>query len=358
MSSSDEIFGVKKGAGAGGAGLARKREAAEERKTEEERKAHERELAKQEPIQEKKADGNDVVLSNPRWDREKAFFMQEKVKASVDAAIPKSRGDVTKITFNLYAVLHGGKRSDLISSLSGHPDSNGTATVEFKIFHPKNGERRIVKPVESYPYVFTAKHKYSKEISGAELAVVDHAVSTLKLHPENVNLDIPGGHGDLRGSISDYVTFRTDNQGKQVRMGGVSITIEFRNRNQTNREAFVDYNWKQIIETSAPKDGRGNIYEDVLKSELIKNPGKKEIWYGAGQQREYQIPLNNIKDGDYFTDRPGRDFSPEGTVSWFASLSLYGIRNSGEIKKLATIQYGFKLSNEDVIVIPPKMARI
>lgn len=157
MASNEEIFGSKKNSvggigvgGGGGPGLARQREAAKERQAEDEYKAHERELAKQEPIQEKIADGNDVVLSNPRWDRGKAFFMQEKVRASVDASIPASRGDVKKIVFNLFAILPSGKLSDLIASVPGFPDKSGTATAEFTLFLPKNEERLIVKPVESY----------------------------------------------------------------------------------------------------------------------------------------------------------------------------------------------------------------
>ena len=202
------------------------------------------------------ADGNDVVLSNPRWDREKAFFMQEKIKASVDAAIPKSRGDVSKVVFNLYAILPGGKRSDLIASVSGHPDKSGKATVEFPLFLPKNEERLIVKPIESYPYVFTAKHKYSKEITGPELQVVDHLSSTVQFHPENISINLPGGIGDLRGSISEWTTWETKSVG-EVFMGGLSVTVEFRNRSQKIREKYREFKWKRFIESNAPK--RGNV---------------------------------------------------------------------------------------------------
>lgn len=364
MASNEEILGSKKnsgggigvGGGGGGAGLARQREAAKERQAEDENKAHERELAKQEPIQERIADGNDVVLSNSRWDREKAYFMQDKVKASVDVAIPASRGEVKKIVFNLYALLPGGKRSDLIASVTGFPDKSGTATAEFTLFLPKNEERLIVKPVESYQYMFTAKHKYSKEISGPKLQVVDHMASTVRFHPENIDINLPGGIGDLRGSISEWSTWETKSSG-EVLMGGLSVTVEFRNRSQKLRETYREFKWKQFIESNAPKRGNGEMYEDVLESELNKRPGK-EYWYGDGQDRRYQIEMYNVKDGGYFTDRPGRDFSQSETVTWTATLVLFGIDRSAKSHELASLRYGFKLTPDGkVSVVPPSLIR-
>lgn len=360
MASNEEIFGSKKVSGGvgggGGAGLARQREAAKERQAEDEHKAHERELAKQEPIQEKTADGNDVVLSNPRWDREKAFFMQEKIKASVDAAILASRGEVKKIVFNLYAILPSGKLSGRIASVEGFPDKAGKATVEFTLFYPKNEDRLIVNPVESYQYLFTAKHKYSKVTSGTKLQVVDHLASTVQFHPENIDINLPGGIGDLRGSVSEWVT-RESKPGGEAIMGGVSVTVEFRNRSQKLRETYREFKWKQFIESNAPNRGNGKMYEDVLESELNKR-SEKDYWYGDGQDRRYQIEMYNVKDGGYFTDRPGRYFSPTTIITWFATLVLFGIDRTAKSYALASLRYGFKLApGGKVFLVHPSLIR-
>jgi hypothetical protein len=188
MTSYDEVFGGNKGGG-GGAG-ARQRAEAEEKQAQKERDEHEKAVAKQEPVQEKLADDKDVALSNPRWSVEKAFFTQ-KATVSVNVAIPGSRGGATKVTFTLYATLPGGKRSKPIATAEGHPDSSGMATAEFVLHYPGSEERVIVKPVESYPYFFTAKHKYSKEMVGPNLTVVDHAVSTVQFIPSNIDINLP-----------------------------------------------------------------------------------------------------------------------------------------------------------------------
>jgi hypothetical protein len=300
MASYDEIFGLKNktGGGGGAASQTRQREAAHERQAEEEHKSHGRE-----------------------------------------------------IVFNLYALLPGGKRSNLIASVNGFPDKSGTASAEFTLFLPKNEERLIVKPVETYQYVFTAKHKYSKEIVGPMLTVVDHAASTANFIPENIQIDLPGGVGDIRGSIASVSYLRTIEGGKDVLYGGVSISLEFRNRSQKNRDVFNKYKWKQTITTNDPAQGRNDSYEDVLEEELKKHGNGHEYWFGDGQDREYLNPLYNVTDGDYFKDIPARPFLNGKTTSWQAKLAVYGIEKNGSSKLLGTIKYGFYLSNGSEVSI-------
>jgi hypothetical protein len=355
MSSFDEIFGKPNGPGGDGSGIGRQRKQALQRQAQAEQEKHEQELAKQEPIQDTLPDGKDVVLSHPRWDHDKAFFMQ-KVKATVDVAIPASRGGASRIVFELFAMLPKGVKSARIASAEGHPDKEGMATVEWTLFYPNHEERVIVKPVESYAYFFTAKHKYSKEIQSPDLRVVDHSVSTVQFLPENINIDLPMGIGDIHGSITEYRFDDADLDGNIIHLGGVAISLEFRNRNQQNRINIKSYKWKQKITTSSPIHGRKKTYSDVLDTELRKYENGHEFWYGDGEDREYVNPIYNISDGAYFKDTPYRPFLSDTPTTWVAALSLYGIDATGAAKELGSIVYGFTLEiDKRISFVPPKI---
>ena len=86
------------------------------------------------------------------------------------------------------------------------------------------------------------------------------------------------------------------------------------------------------------------MYEDVLESELNKR-SEKEYWYGDGQDRRYQIEMHNVKVGGYFTDRPGRDFSPSTIITWYATLALFGIDRAAKSHVLASLRYGLKIGS-------------
>jgi hypothetical protein len=213
--------------------------------------------------------------------------------------------------------------------------------------------------VESYIYLFTAKHKYSKEVVGPKLMVVDHAASIVNFFPENINLDLPRGIGDIRGTVTELLCDVKNDAGEPTPGGGVDIYMEFRNRSQKNRESYKDYKWKQFIKTNAPRHGRGNEYEDVLEHVKQGKTRGQEIWYGEGQDREFQIGINNIFDGDYFSDGPRRDFKSGVSVTWNAKLMLFGIVKDGSSKELAAIEYGFTLTAEkELKVTHPKIAKI
>lgn len=354
MATYDEIFGKPKSAGGGGSGAAatRRREEAKERQAEQEHQVHERELAKQEPVKEKLVDEKDVVLSNSKWSVERAFFTQ-KVKASVDVAIPKSRAGVTKVTFTLFAILPNGKRSRQILTAEGHPDSNGAATVEVLLHYPDSDERVIAKPVESYQYLFTAKHKYSKDITGPEIQVIDHIPSVYTPTGEPFEIQLPLGNGDLYGGISSmFLSHPTKPH------GGLRISIEFRNRKHENRERFLNYRWKQIVWSDDPDEKRKLPFPDIIPGGGLSKEDELEGWYGVPAERDYQKPLFKIIDGDYFTDEPHRPFRKDVSYYWKAQLTLFGIDHESKPVKIASIKYGYILNtDESVDLIHPVLVK-
>jgi hypothetical protein len=348
------MFGTPKGAGGGrsGAAATRRREEAKERQAEQEQQVHDRELARQEPIKEKIADEKDVVLGNPRWSVERAFFTQ-KVRASVDVAIPNARAGVTKVTFTLFAILPNGKRSKQILTAEGHPDSKGTATVEVVLHYPDSDERVIVKPVESYDYFFIAKHKYSKEIAGPEIQVIDHIPSLYTPTGDPFDIQLPIGNGDFFGGILPYyLTHPTEPH------GGLRISIEFRNRKHQNREMFSKYRWKQIIWTDDPDEIRKSPFADIIPGGGLSKEEEREGWYGVPAERDYQKPLFKIIDGDYFTDEPHRPFHKKVSYYWKAQLTLFGINHESKPIKIASIKYGYILNpDKSIELIQPVLVK-
>ncbi|HKP96592.1 MAG TPA: hypothetical protein VJ385_12610 [Fibrobacteria bacterium] len=117
--------------------------------------------------EEKPKEKPKVVLSNPKWSKDKARF-NEKVTLTVEGTLPEELKGITKVDFQAFAVQPDGKKES-IAKAEGHL-KDGKAGKEITLFLPqfKTPEG---KPPDSCRYVFTAKHRDSTEVESPALDV-------------------------------------------------------------------------------------------------------------------------------------------------------------------------------------------
>ena len=106
-----------------------------------------------------------VRLYHPKWSVDTAHF-GEKVTLSLDADLPESLKDRTRVIVTVHALAPHGQREAIQSRDLYIKD--GKVQGEFDLFRPA---KREGKEAESCPYVFTAKHRDSKEIESPRLPV-------------------------------------------------------------------------------------------------------------------------------------------------------------------------------------------
>lgn len=146
-------WGLKEWPKGGGAGLRRKPEPALE-------PADEPESMQPEPQPEKK---DVVVLTNPKWLVDEATF-EQKVGLSVDVLLPESLKEIKRVIITVYSVSPKGVKSQ-VKARDLYVDQ-GEVTGEFELATPPKEDG---KGLEACDYLFTAKHRDSKEIESPRL---------------------------------------------------------------------------------------------------------------------------------------------------------------------------------------------
>jgi len=106
-----------------------------------------------------------VKVSNPKWFVESAQF-EDTVSLSVDVFLPESLKDIKRVIVTVFALSPNGAKSQ-IKSRDLYVDE-GKVQGDFVLHRPPKQDN---KEVESCPYVFTAKHRDSKEIESPRLPV-------------------------------------------------------------------------------------------------------------------------------------------------------------------------------------------
>jgi hypothetical protein len=110
--------------------------------------------------------GPKVVLTNLRWSDDSGEF-NEKIAVLADGALPEDAQHLTRIEFKVYALTPDGKREN-IDKREGHLHA-GSATAEFTLYWPQY--RIDGDPLSECDFIFTAKHRESKEEESGTLRV-------------------------------------------------------------------------------------------------------------------------------------------------------------------------------------------
>lgn len=159
---SDEIF-IRNKMGSGG--RSSKRQADEnallqlQQDSEEDFKAHDQ-VKEPQPVAKP-----EVRLFNPKWGEEHGAF-NEKISASVEGELPPEISHVTKVAFVLHSKSSGGKK-DRMEVKEVHL-KDGKAVAEFTLMQPDyiDAEGKATEKIE---FLFSAKHRDSKEIESPGL---------------------------------------------------------------------------------------------------------------------------------------------------------------------------------------------
>jgi hypothetical protein len=124
-------------------------------------------VAEEKPKEKPKA-----VLSNPKWAKDKALY-NEKVKMTVDATLPDEIKSITKVEFQIFAVLPDGKK-EAVGKVDGHiKDGKAEAEGELTVPQAKNADG---KPLDQCKYQFKAKHRDSAEVESPALEAQQFAI--------------------------------------------------------------------------------------------------------------------------------------------------------------------------------------
>lgn len=107
-----------------------------------------------------------VRLTNLKWSVEDGQF-NTKVSISVDAEVPEEHKHLTRIAFDLIALVGGGERESILKQESHLKE--GTATAEVTLFWPQHRENGEL--LGKCNYVFTAKHRESEVAESKPLEV-------------------------------------------------------------------------------------------------------------------------------------------------------------------------------------------
>jgi hypothetical protein len=108
-----------------------------------------------------------VVLTNLKWSADSGEF-NGKISVLADAVLPEGAQHLTRIEFKVYALTPDGKREN-IDKQEGHLHA-GSATAEFTLYWPQY--RKDGNPLSECDFIFTAKHRESKEEESGSLRVI------------------------------------------------------------------------------------------------------------------------------------------------------------------------------------------
>ncbi|HLP43525.1 MAG TPA: hypothetical protein VK465_18630, partial [Fibrobacteria bacterium] len=140
-----------------------------------------------------------AILKNPRWVTETVGF-NEEADISVEAVLPESQADKTRVLFELFAQTPAG--AEKISKAEGHV-SKGKAVARIPVYIPQYRDEKW-NTLSEVDYFFTAKHGASdllkdesvvKRVKGmASLVLASHVLpaatfdsGTSRIRPEKVH---------------------------------------------------------------------------------------------------------------------------------------------------------------------------
>lgn len=107
-----------------------------------------------------------VKLSNPKWSVDSAQF-EDTVSLSVDVFLPETLKEIKRVIISVFALCPNGEKPS-IKVRDLYVNDEGKVKGEFVLHRPPKQDN---KEIESCPYVFTAKHRDSKEIESPRLPV-------------------------------------------------------------------------------------------------------------------------------------------------------------------------------------------
>lgn len=147
-----------------------------------------------------------VKLSNPKWSVDSAQF-EDTVSLSVDVLLPESLKEIKRVIISVFALYPNGEKPSIkIRDL--YVNDEGKVQGEFVLHRPPKQDN---KEIESCPYVFTAKHRDSKEIESPRLPVKEkprgndelvlELASSEKLKTEGLAFHLKSKDGSVNSKI-------------------------------------------------------------------------------------------------------------------------------------------------------------
>jgi hypothetical protein len=158
--------------------------------------------------------GPKVVLTNLKWSTDSGEF-NEKISVLADAVLPEDAQHLTRIEFKVYALTPDGKREN-IDKQEGHLHS-GSATAEFTLYWPQY--RKDGNPLSECDFIFTAKHRESKEEESGSLRVTGPKEPIGKIWVKLVDRKgnpLVGLECELKGKTQSFPKKKLDEAGSVI----------------------------------------------------------------------------------------------------------------------------------------------
>jgi hypothetical protein len=155
-----------------------------------------------------------VVLANLKWSAGSGEF-NEKISVLADAVLPEDAQHLTRIEFKVYAFTPDGKREN-IDKQEGHL-RDGSATAEFTLYWPQY--RKDGNPLSECDFIFTAKHRESKEEESGTLRVTGPKEPIGKIWVKLVNRKgnpLSGLECELKGKKQSFPKKKLDEAGAAI----------------------------------------------------------------------------------------------------------------------------------------------
>jgi hypothetical protein len=165
-------------------------------------------------ISDEKKIGPTVVLTNLRWSADSGEF-NEKISVLADAVLPEDAQHLTRIEFKVYALTPDGKREN-IDKGEGHLHA-GSATAEFTLYWPQY--RKDGSPLSECDFIFTAKHRESKEEESSTLRVTGPKEPIGKIWVKLVDRKgnpLAGLECELKGKMQSFSKKKLDEAGSVI----------------------------------------------------------------------------------------------------------------------------------------------
>jgi LysM repeat protein len=142
-----------------------------------------------------------VKLHTLAWDSEPGIF-NEKIRIQAEANLPLELENITRIEFKVFALTPDGKR-ELIDKQSGFL-KGGKVSLEATLFYPQY--RQAGDLLTECRYVFSAKHRHSREEESAPLLVRSKRLTLKDIAEILEALEKSQGYGSARKFASrlDY----------------------------------------------------------------------------------------------------------------------------------------------------------
>lgn len=199
-----------------------------------------------------------VKLSNPKWSVESAHF-EETVSLSVDVSLPESLKEIKRVIVTVFALSPNGAKSQ-IKSRDLYVDE-GKIQGEFELQRPPKQDNQ---DVESCPYVFTAKHRDSKEVESPKLPVKDK----------------PRGHEELVLEFNSSDELKTGSFAFQLKSKDGSIISKIETKNGLEKEGKLSLKFTKLdpkLEYNLDMlNSKGEIVESIFPDTPFGNWAEEE----------------------------------------------------------------------------------